>query len=234
MTFLQKRREILRNKPSLVVFVLVAAAAVLLGGYVLFLAVLAPEQLAEATAAATDLICDKCVGTTDIADGAVTSAKIGGSQVKNTDIAGNAVTSGKIADGQVTTLDIGPDAVTSDKIGKGQIGSNEIGDNSVISQYIVDGQVGTVDIANDAIKPNVHRVRGSLTTLAPGGSGNALIDCPAGEVVTGGGYSASNSGLQFYANFPWDVNTWLVGARNEANLGDLSFYPYALCIGPSP
>lgn len=70
MTFL-KRREMLRTTttiPTRIVFVLVAAAAVISVGYVLALAILAPEQLAEATAAATDLICDKCVGTSDIAD----------------------------------------------------------------------------------------------------------------------------------------------------------------------
>lgn len=71
MTFL-KRREMLRTTttiPTRIVFVLVAAAVANISvGYVLALAILAPEQLAEATAAATDLICDKCVGTSDIAD----------------------------------------------------------------------------------------------------------------------------------------------------------------------
>jgi hypothetical protein len=60
MIFLKK--EMLRaNKPTRVVFVLVAAAVVVSVGYIMFLAILAPEQLAEATTAATDLICDGAI-----------------------------------------------------------------------------------------------------------------------------------------------------------------------------
>jgi hypothetical protein len=63
MTFLkERRREMLRTKSNLIVLAL-AAAIVSVGGYVLFLAILAPEQLAEATAAATDLVCNGCVET---------------------------------------------------------------------------------------------------------------------------------------------------------------------------
>jgi hypothetical protein len=82
MVFLKERRRrrgemltirITTTKPSPVVLAL-AAAVVSVGGYVLFLAILAPQQLAEATAAASDLVCSGCVGTSDIADSAVTSA----------------------------------------------------------------------------------------------------------------------------------------------------------------
>jgi hypothetical protein len=71
MIFLKERRrrrgEMLRirittTKSSPVVLAL-AAAVVSVGGYVLFFAILSPEQLAEATAAASDLVCSGCVGT---------------------------------------------------------------------------------------------------------------------------------------------------------------------------
>jgi hypothetical protein len=71
MIFLKERRrrrgEMLRirittTKSSPVVLAL-AAAVVSVGGYLLFLAILSPEQLAEATAAASDLVCSGCVGT---------------------------------------------------------------------------------------------------------------------------------------------------------------------------
>ena len=200
------------KKPSPLIIGLIAAV-VASAGFIAALAVLAPQQLAEAATTATDVICDKCVGTTDIADNAVTSTKIYNGQVKNGDLGSNAVTTGKIADGQVYSSDIAD--VT--------IGSSDIADSAVTSSKLAGG----------AVKPNVHSVRGSLTEIAPGTTGSALTDCPAGEVVTGGGYAAPNSGLQFYANSPWDVNTWFVGARNEAR-GDLSFYPYALCEGAFP
>jgi len=57
----------------------------------------APQQLAEATVAASDVVCSGCVGTSDIADGAVTSAKIGSGQVANSELATSAVTSIKSA-----------------------------------------------------------------------------------------------------------------------------------------
>ena len=50
MTFLKERkRELLTTKPTRIVFVLVAAVAVVSVGYIITLAILAPEQLAEAT-----------------------------------------------------------------------------------------------------------------------------------------------------------------------------------------
>src|SRR5918999_5008606 len=101
MTFQKIRiREMLREKPNRVVFVLVLAIAVVSVGYIMALAILTPEQLAEATAAASDLVCSGCVGTSDIADSAVTSSKIGSSQVSNSDLASSAVTTTKIGSGQ--------------------------------------------------------------------------------------------------------------------------------------
>src|ERR671918_1304581 len=100
MNFLKE--EMLRRgktRPGPVVFVLVAAVVISVG-YIMALAILAPQQLAEATAAATDLVCSGCVGTSDIADSAVTSAKIGSGQVANSDLASSAVTTTKIGSGQ--------------------------------------------------------------------------------------------------------------------------------------
>lgn len=51
---------------------------------------------AMAAAAASDVVCNGCVGTTDIANSAVIEAKVGTSAVTNTKIADGAVTSAKI------------------------------------------------------------------------------------------------------------------------------------------
>jgi hypothetical protein len=272
------------TKPSRVVFVLVAAVAVVSVGYVMALAILAPEQLAEAAVTATDVICDGCVGTTDIADGAVTTTDIANGQVKNADIGTNAVTTGKIsdtngvysvdivdgqvyspdiadvtivssdladsavtssklaggavntvaiADGAVKTETIADGAVTSAKIVDGQVTGLDISSSrGVTSSNIVDGQVNTVDIADNAVKPNIHRVVGSLTTIAPGGSGSATLDCPAGEILTGGGFGVV-FGMRVLESYPLDGNTWRVSALNE-NPVNANFRAYALCIGPSP
>src|SRR5918999_189781 len=128
MTFQKIRiREMLREKPNRVVFVLVLAIAVVSVGYIMALAILAPQQLAEATAAASDLVCSGCVGTSDIADSAVTGSKIGSGQVANSDIATNAVGSAKIGSGQVANSDIADSAVTGSKIGSGQVANSDLG-----------------------------------------------------------------------------------------------------------
>src|SRR5919109_52496 len=154
MTFLLKRKEMLRTttKPSRIVFVLVAAAAAVSVGYITALAILAPEQLAEATVTASDVVCSGCVGTTDIADSAVTGAKIGSGQVANSDIATSAVTSSKISD---------TSGVRSVDIVNGQVTSADI----------ADGTITSTDIASGAIQLNVHEVQDDFVTVPPGQSG---------------------------------------------------------------
>jgi hypothetical protein len=51
-------------------------------------------------------IATGAVGTSQLADDAVTSAKIDNGAVTNSDLAGNAVTSGKIQDGTITSADL--------------------------------------------------------------------------------------------------------------------------------
>jgi hypothetical protein len=244
MTFFLKK-EMLRTtitKPSrVVVFGLVAAAAVLSGGYVLFLAVLAPEQLAEATVTASDVVCSGCVG--------------------NSDIAPNAVGSGKIADGSVKAADIGTDEVKAAEIGAGQVGNSEIASNAVDTAKILDGQVNTADIANGAfgvrsediqdktikstdistgtINLNLLGKEGNDISIAPGSTGTTSVTCPAGTLLTGGGYQAdgvTNKNAQVYINRPSSVagdpskvDTWSISAFNEGNT-NFNIKAIAVCI----
>jgi hypothetical protein len=241
------------TKPPTVVIFALAAALVVSVGYIITLAILAPQQLAEATTAAIDLICDQCVGTSDIADGAVTSAKIGSGQIRNSDMGSSAVTSNKIADGTVTGADIASNtvgladiannAVQSGKIVDGGIFAQDIGTNAVTSSDIsdtngvqsvdiVDGTITSTDITNDAIHPNVHRVSGPTTIIASGQVGDSSVDCPSGEILTGGG-AYGGTGVQVSKNYPYDSNTWYVQGSNES-AGDRGLTAYVLCIGPSP
>jgi hypothetical protein len=224
MTFLKK--EILRTttKPRRIVLVLVAAVAVVSSGYILALAVLAQEQLAEATTAATDLVCSGCVGTTDIADSAVTSPKIGSGQVANSDLATDAITSSKIKAGEVKNSDLASSAVTTGKI------SDTAGVQSV---DIVNGQVKTEDIANDAIKPNVHIVLGNADFVSNGEIARSDANCPSGEILTGGGVGAGDN-MRIIKSYPLDVNTWHAAGFNNAVIDDGFVQSYAICIGPSP
>ena len=209
------------TKLGLVFFVLVAAATAF-GGYVLFLIVLAPEQLAEATTAATDLVCNGCVGTTDIADSAVTSSKIGSSQVSTSDIATDAITSTKIKSGEVRNSDLGTSAVTSSKI------SDTAG---VQSADIVNGQVKTEDIASGAIFINHRLLWSGGVDVEPGETTSDTEDCPAGEILTGGGFS-SEPPIRVFFSAPSDENTWMVQGINEGETS-ATLAASVSCIDPT-
>jgi hypothetical protein len=187
---IRKRREVLRRtvKPTRIVFGLVAAVAVVSVGYITALAILAPQQLAEATAAASDLVCSGCVGTSDIADSAVTSSKIGSGQVANSDLATSAVTGSKISDTA-----------------------------GVQSVDIVNGQVKTEDIASGAIQLNYRLLIGGGVNVDPGENTSTTIDCPAGEIMTGGGFS-SEPQIRVIISVPLDDYTWMVQGIKEGEL----------------
>lgn len=77
------------------------------------------------------------VESSQIADGAVTSTKIGGS----------AVTTAKIADSAVTTAKIGGSAVTTAKIADGNVTTAKIGGSAVTTAKIADKNVTTAKLA---------------------------------------------------------------------------------------
>jgi hypothetical protein len=222
------------TKPGLGVFALISAVVISVG-YVLFLAILAPEQLAEATAAASDLVCSGCVGNSDIANDAVGSAKIGSGQVGTSDIASSAVTSAKIGSGQVGNSDIATNAVTSSKISDG---------NGVTSVDIVNGQVSSADIADRTITStdfapgslNIlqRTVVGNEKSVPPFTTSAAHLDCPNGEGLTGGGFYINGTGMRIEASRPLDVDTWEVIAENNSNDNGAYMIAYAFCSGSGP
>lgn len=116
-------------------------------------------------------ITDKAITTAKLADvsvtreklaaAAVTGAKIADGTITAGDLASGAVTSVKILDGTIAEDDIADDAITSAKIAAGAVGSSEIAagaiaasdiaDSAVTSAKILDGTILTADIANDNI-----------------------------------------------------------------------------------
>ena len=84
-----------------------------------FIAVIAMVLSSPAVAqTASNLICNACVGASDIANGAVRSGEIANSTIlsqdikdgaiKSQDIANNAITGAKILNGTVTSVDMAP------------------------------------------------------------------------------------------------------------------------------
>ncbi|MEI7837697.1 MAG: hypothetical protein WCK05_14955, partial [Planctomycetota bacterium] len=94
---------------------------------------------------------DGTIATADMADGAVTSAKILDGTIATADIADGAVTTGKILDGTIATADMADGAVTSAKILDGTIATADIADGAVTTGKILDGTIATADMADGAV-----------------------------------------------------------------------------------
>ena len=91
------------------------------------------------------------VGTVNLADGAVTSAKLNNGAVASEKLGTSAVTNTKIANGAVTTAKIADSAVTADKIANGAVNGAKIADFSVVAQHIYPGAVTTAKLDAGAV-----------------------------------------------------------------------------------
>ncbi len=106
------------------------------------------------------------VGTSEIADDAVTSAKILDGTIATADLADGAVTGAKIADGTIATADLADGAVTSTKIADGTITNADI------------SSTAGIDVSKLAVTQN-NLIVGSSgnvgSLLAPPGSGSGQV-----------------------------------------------------------
>lgn len=93
-------------------------------------------------------------GTTDIADGSITTVKLGDAQV----------TTQKIGDGQVSTAKIGDSQVTTQKIGDSQITTVKIGDLQVTTDKLGNGSVSTGKLG---IGPGTNMLWGAVPGTNP-------------------------------------------------------------------
>jgi hypothetical protein len=83
-------------------------------------------------------------------------------QIDTRNIANNAITSAKIEDGQVKTPDIANNAITTSKIPNGAIETNDFSDNSVTSEKIADGTITNADLSPGTSLPSAssEKLRG--------------------------------------------------------------------------
>jgi hypothetical protein len=107
--------------------------------------------------------------TGDIANNAITAAKIADLTVGTSELAAAAVTEAKLANNAITTTKLADSAVTSTKLADGAVVSSKITDNAIIGTKIADGSVTTSKIADDSVTTN-KIPDGSIpaTKLAPG------------------------------------------------------------------
>jgi len=129
------------------------------------------------------------VGTTQLADGSVVEAKLGANAVTSAKIAANAVGSTQIADGSVVTVKLGDGSVTSSKIVDGAVVGVKLADGSVTTAKIVDANVTSAKIATGAV---------GTSQLADGGVTNAKLagSITADKLTLGNGVQNSSGSLQ--------------------------------------
>jgi hypothetical protein len=59
---------------------------------------------------------------------------------------------------------------------------------------------------------------------------DVLVDCPDGQLLTGGGYAGSG-GMIVAASMPHGPSSWLVTATSSSGTGEI--VPFVICIDPT-
>ena len=92
------------------------------------------------------------VGNSDLGPDSVDSSKILNGTIITEDLADNAVTSAKVALDTLTAADIAADAVTASEIAANAVGSSEIAADAEGSSEIATGAVGAAEVADGSLR----------------------------------------------------------------------------------
>jgi hypothetical protein len=97
---------------------------------------------------------------------------------------------------------------------------------------VVDGHHSATSAAAGKARANnlSPSVVGNSTSIAPNANGSASVTCPAGTLLTGGGWNTS--GFSIFATDSFGSgNTWTVIAHNTGNSGNTeSVTAFARCL----
>jgi hypothetical protein len=113
----------------------------------------------------------------------ITGTAASAGSVNTAELANSAVTTAKIADGAVVAADIASDAVTTVKILDANITADKIASNAVTTAKILDGNVTAAKIANTAVTAGTYTTanitvdaQGRLTAASTGSGFDAFDD----------------------------------------------------------
>ena len=137
--------------------------------------------------------------TANIADSAVTSAKIADGTIVTADLADSSVTSAKIVDGTIATGDIADAAVTTAKVADSNVTTAKIADlnvtsgklstDSVLTSKIADGNVTTAKLADSGV--TTAKIADSNVTTAKVADANITTAKVADSAITGAKIASS-------------------------------------------
>jgi hypothetical protein len=137
------------------------------------------------------------------------------------------ITSADIVDGTIQSVDIKNGEVKNADLANDAVTTGKIADGTIQEQDIADGVIPTGDT-----QLNTHIVEGPQETLTIAQPAVSEADCPPGEILTGGGFSADFD-VHIRANFPSDENTWRVVGQTESSDQEI-LKGWAICLTPSP
>jgi hypothetical protein len=161
------------------------------------------------------LIGPAAVGTGELADNSVVSAKIANGTIAGPDYEDASITGGKVANESLTGSDLATDSV----------GASETAPNSVGVSEIVNDAVGSVELKG------MTTATSAGVTVTAGTPQNASVTCPAGKIV-GGGYSwLDDEANSIIVNAPSETDpshTWEV--RGMVNAGSNLLFAWANCL----
>ena len=109
------------------------------------------KQTSAGVGSSNDVVCVGCVGTTDLADNAISSTQVALNSLTADDLGPDSVGLSEIGTNAVGPDEIAPDAVGASEIVADAVGAAEIFANAVGSSEIATDAVGSAEIAAGAV-----------------------------------------------------------------------------------
>lgn len=122
------------------------------------------------------------IGTTQIADDAITTAKIAANAITAAEIAADTITSGQIAANAITSNELAANSVIAGKIAAGSITATEIAANTITAAKMVAGTITANEIAANTI--TAAKIAAGTITAAEIAAGTITAAKIAADTIT--------------------------------------------------